>query len=198
MIASCLPWGLSSRLCTRISIFFIPMRFSPTHSTVALTFLKPGMEMLLMLMMFSVETALKYLVPPFNIGQDICGNGTPLLTHTQLSSSPRTKQRELFRIIGESKYKLWWVYLKYVFHRLTWNENLWCGISEMIHTSYFEDNSTFSPNTSLMCHCAGELSIVMFRLRINSHYRKVLFLSRHSISILSSFIRPNPSPHNVC
>lgn len=59
-----------------------------------------------MLLMFSVETALKYLVVPFNIGQDIWGNGTPLLTHMQLSSSPHTKQRELVRIIGESKYKL--------------------------------------------------------------------------------------------
>lgn len=59
-----------------------------------------------MLLMFSVETALQCLVVPFNIGQDIWGNGTPLLTHMQLSSSPHTKQRELVRILGASEMKL--------------------------------------------------------------------------------------------
>ncbi|KAL0174772.1 hypothetical protein M9458_030740, partial [Cirrhinus mrigala] len=53
------------------------------------------MEMSLMLMMFSAETALQYLVVPFSIGQYIWGNGTPLLTHLQLRSSPHMKQREL-------------------------------------------------------------------------------------------------------
>lgn len=82
-------------------------------------------------------------------------------------------------------------------HNTFWNAS-WCVMSEMIHTSYFEDHGTFGPNVFLKNYPAGEVSVVMFRLRMESEYGKCIIPVRHTMHPPMNFIRLNPFKYNIC